>query len=108
MTNQKEKNLGRDFDKITLKYDLLRINVANCKRETLTDTLSIRFFVWSEATLPLPGGDWWVGQTQGACRNRQATVRKKQASLTAFFVPAEGKISEPFLRDLELIVKLKI
>ena len=61
----------------------------------------------SEATLPLPGGGRGVGQIKGACRLRQATVRKKQASLPAFFVPAEGKISEPFLRDLELIVKMK-
>ena len=38
---------------------------------------------------------------------RQATVRKKQASLPAFFVPERGQFYEPFLRDLELIRKLE-
>jgi len=76
------------------------------RKPQLTDKL-LRFTIGSEATLPLSGGGQGVGQTQGACRLRQATVRKKQASLPAFFVPAEGKISEPFVRDLELIVKLK-
>ena len=37
----------------------------------------------------------------------QAAVRKKQASLPAFFVPERGQFYEPFLRDLELIMKLK-
>ena len=61
----------------------------------------------SEATLPLHGGGRGVGQTQGACRNRQATVRKKQVSLPAFFVPPRGQFYEPLLRDLDLILKLK-
>ena len=38
---------------------------------------------------------------------RQAAIRKKQASLPAFFVPLRGQFSELFLKDLELIVKLK-
>jgi len=32
---------------------------------------------------------------------------KKQVSLPAFFVPVGEQFSEPFLRDLELILKLK-
>ena len=44
----------------------------------------------SEATLPLPGGGRGVGQTKGACRKRQATVRKKQVEIPAFFVPGAG------------------
>ena len=77
------------------------------KEPSLTSGLLVTFTIGSEAALPLLGGGKGVGQIQGACRNRQATVRKKQVVMPAFFVPLRGQFYEPFLRDLELIRKLE-
>ena len=77
------------------------------KDKTLTDSLSIKvYFFGAKRRSPSPEGAGGWDKQKELARIRQATVRKKQASLPAFFVPAGGKISEPFVRDLGLIVKL--